>query len=125
MKQFFYRLRQMMAMGMYGRNGQDALAWFFDVLGLIFLVLYMLLKSYLFFILFLSLCGRYSVRYDGKASEVPEAHEASGEGPQDAPLLHLRSLRTDAPGPEGKRHDRSPLSEVRRDRAEENLILVV
>ena len=23
MKQFFYRLRQMMAMGMYGRNGQD------------------------------------------------------------------------------------------------------
>ncbi len=60
MKQFFYRLRQMMSMGMYGRNGQDALAWFFDVLGLIFLVLYMLLKSYLFYILFL-ICIIYSL----------------------------------------------------------------
>ena len=53
MKQFLYRLRQMIVVAMRGRNGQDALAWLSYVLALVAFLLYTLLRNYLFYILFL------------------------------------------------------------------------
>ena len=62
---------------------------------------------------------------DRKAAETSEALTTPVEGPQDAPLLHLRRVRPDDPRSEGQGIHRSPLPQVRRDRAEADLIFIL